>query len=101
MKNTIEPINLYFWQKFNQFDPRVIFSNMQAKKAEYEAKTNARQLSRFIMNCIPSNTNDIIFGAIADSIRVQFKNNPDLLLTPYHIENCIRIALNELERNEK
>ena len=67
--------------------------------SEYNAKDNAIQFSRLVMNCIPGNTLDIILDKISSEILPMLDNQDkiDVLKCPYDIQNRIRGALNQLE----
>lgn len=63
-------------------------------------RENARNIARMLMNGVPSDTNDVLFKAIADEIRsvLAYPKLAELLAEPHDIENRIRGALEDLAR---
>lgn len=95
MKSTI----IYTWKDTNLYP--VLKAMDDNQKDKYNPEINAINLAMLFTSSLPGNTLDIFYKAIAEDLRIIIKNDPELLLEPFDIENRIRTTIWELATQEK
>ena len=103
--DTKDPIIIYTWKdtKLNQTDPKVIVKDMDSRQLnpdKYNPNENAKQIARLFSMSLPGNTLDLIYEHIAKSLAHVLDYNLDYI-DNQHVENLIRIAINELSEGDK